>query len=141
MLTRSLCDVARALRPSVPPPLLLFLRVSLHLRPSQCCAIDWMVHTMTGFNALLNNADDFPNRYTISPKSARHFGEMSRRLYRVFAHAFYHHREAFNEIEVRTLARTLARAQRRRITPRARQGGLQTSSAQAQSGVGSLFFG
>lgn len=104
------CSVLLRLRFLRSAPVLPLLPSLLSLasdRCFQCCAIDWMVHTMTGFNALLNNADDFPNRYTISPKSARHFGEMSRRLYRVFAHAFYHHRDAFSAIEVRILAGAL----------------------------------
>jgi hypothetical protein len=74
--------------------------------PKECCAIDWCTHALTGFNALMNSADEFPNRYTINPKSARHFGEMSRRLYRVFAHAFYHHRAFFDQIEVHTYFHT-----------------------------------
>ena len=39
-------------------------------------------------------------RYTITPKAARHFADMSRRLYRVFAHTFYHHRALWTQIEV-----------------------------------------
>jgi hypothetical protein len=70
--------------------------------PRECSAIDWSVHTLTGFVSLMNSSEDFPNRYTISPKSARHFGDMCRRLYRVFAHAFYHHRALFDAIEGRT---------------------------------------
>lgn len=55
---------------------------------------------MTGFNLLLTSTESFPNRYTIQPKAAQQFGNIARRLYRVFAHAYYHHRSVFDEFEV-----------------------------------------
>lgn len=36
---------------------------------------------------------------SIAPPSQRHFSSLARRLGRIFAHAFYHHREAFEQAE------------------------------------------
>jgi hypothetical protein len=40
-----------------------------------------------------------PRRINIPPSSHRHFGSLARRLGRIFAHAFFHHREAFEQAE------------------------------------------
>ena len=39
-------------------------------------------------------------RLSIPPTSTRHFSSLARRLGRIFAHAYYHHREAFEQAEV-----------------------------------------
>ena len=36
---------------------------------------------------------------SIPPASTRHFSSLARRLGRIFAHAYYHHREAFEQAE------------------------------------------
>jgi hypothetical protein len=71
-------------------------------QPKECCAIDYILHTLTNFSVMLTAPDAFPNRYTISAKSAQQFGNIARRLYRVFAHAYYHHRALFDQMEART---------------------------------------
>src|SRR5712671_7129815 len=45
---------------------------------------------------------DFPRplrRINIPPASHRHFGSLARRLGRIFAHAYFHHREVFEQAE------------------------------------------
>ncbi|GJE86628.1 Mob1/phocein family-like protein [Phanerochaete sordida] len=65
----------------------------------QCCAIDYILHTLDSATALLNSPRAFPSRLSIPPASTRHFSSLARRLGRIFAHAYYHHREAFEQAE------------------------------------------
>ena len=44
------------------------------------------------------------NRVTVPESSIKHFQSIARRLYRIFAHAYYHHRELFSEFEVMPIA-------------------------------------
>jgi len=66
--------------------------------PRKCSAIDYTVHTLSGFNALLNS-DEFPSRVRVTPKAIKFFPSIARRLYRLFAHPYYHHRQIFDEFE------------------------------------------
>ncbi|KAF9787813.1 Mob1/phocein [Thelephora terrestris] len=65
----------------------------------QCCAIDYIIHTVDSATALLNSPRAFPSRLSIPPSSYRHFSSLARRLGRIFAHAYFHHREAFEQAE------------------------------------------
>ncbi|PPQ87941.1 hypothetical protein CVT25_001126 [Psilocybe cyanescens] len=66
----------------------------------QCCAIDYILHTVDSATALLNSPRTFPSRLSIPQTSHRHFSSLARRLGRIFAHAYFHHREAFEQAEV-----------------------------------------
>ncbi|KZT28150.1 Mob1/phocein [Neolentinus lepideus HHB14362 ss-1] len=65
----------------------------------QCCAIDYILHTLDSATALLNSPRAFPSRLSIPQTSTRHFSALARRLGRIFAHAYFHHREAFEQAE------------------------------------------
>ncbi|KAI6010138.1 Mob1/phocein [Pisolithus marmoratus] len=65
----------------------------------QCCAIDYIVHTVDTATALLNSPRAFPSRLSIPQTSHRHFSSLARRLSRIFSHAYFHHREAFQQAE------------------------------------------
>ncbi|KDR65783.1 hypothetical protein GALMADRAFT_148369 [Galerina marginata CBS 339.88] len=65
----------------------------------QCCAIDYILHTVDSATALLNSPRTFPSRLSIPQTSHRHFSSLARRLGRIFAHAYFHHREAFEQAE------------------------------------------
>ncbi|KAH9000888.1 Mob1/phocein [Lactarius hatsudake] len=65
----------------------------------QCCAIDYILHTVDSATALLNSPRAFPSRINIPHPSHRHFGSLARRLGRIFAHAYFHHREVFEQAE------------------------------------------
>ncbi|CAL1709100.1 unnamed protein product [Somion occarium] len=65
----------------------------------QCCAIDYILHTLDSATALLNSPRAFPSRLSIPQASHRHFSSLARRLGRIFAHAYFHHREAFEQAE------------------------------------------
>ncbi|KAF8630992.1 hypothetical protein AX15_002684 [Amanita polypyramis BW_CC] len=65
----------------------------------QCCAIDYILHTLDSATALLNSPRAFPSRLQIPPASHRHFSSLARRLGRIFAHAYFHHRDIFAQAE------------------------------------------
>ncbi|KAK2465119.1 hypothetical protein APHAL10511_002927 [Amanita phalloides] len=65
----------------------------------QCCAIDYILHTLDSATALLNSPRAFPSRLQIPPASHRHFTSLARRLGRIFAHAYFHHRDIFAQAE------------------------------------------
>merc|ERR1712048_1017916 len=67
-----------------------------------CAAIDYMTHTIDGSTALLTNARHFGSPSSMHQDSDKYFQSMARRLYRIFAHVYYHHRKVFDEIETGT---------------------------------------
>ncbi|KAG9302518.1 hypothetical protein G9A89_007222 [Geosiphon pyriformis] len=75
---------------------------AMHQAPVGCCAIDYIVHTLDGATTLLNSHKYFPSRLSIPPTSLKHYQQIARRLYRIFAHAFFHHREIFESFEGET---------------------------------------
>ncbi|EJD05475.1 Mob1/phocein [Fomitiporia mediterranea MF3/22] len=85
----------------------------------QCCAIDYIIHTLDSATALLNSPRAFPSRISIPQPSVRHFSSLARRLGRIFAHAYFHHREAFESAEAENslYARFLALTSRFELVP------------------------
>ncbi|KAJ7129051.1 Mob1/phocein [Mycena filopes] len=85
----------------------------------QCCAIDYILHTLDSATALLNSPRAFPSRLQIPPASHRHFTSLARRLGRIFAHAYFHHREEFEQAEAESAlyARFLALTERFDLVP------------------------
>lgn len=81
----------------------LFICAAHTSEESQCCAMEYVQHTLDGATALLNSPRYFPSRLNIPPTSLKHFTSIARRLYRIFAHAFFHHREVFDACENETL--------------------------------------
>ncbi|KAG0056782.1 hypothetical protein BGZ83_003400 [Gryganskiella cystojenkinii] len=73
-----------------------------HATPRECCAIDYLTHTLDGACALLNNVKFFPSRISVPESSVKNFQSIARRLYRIFAHAYFHHRDIFDAFEAET---------------------------------------
>ncbi len=70
-------------------------------------------------SANTSNAYYWPYRLTIPPSSVRHFPSLARRLGRIFAHAYFHHRDAFEHAEAESslYARFLALTERFKLVP------------------------
>ncbi|KAJ7152626.1 Mob1/phocein [Mycena crocata] len=85
----------------------------------QCCAIDYILHTLDSATALLNSPRAFPSRLQIPATSHRHFTSLARRLGRIFAHAYFHHREEFEQAEAESslYARFLALTEKFDLVP------------------------
>lgn len=73
-----------------------------HKTPKECPAIDYTRHTLDGAACLLNSNKYFPSRVTIKESSVAKLGSVCRRVYRIFSHAFFHHRQVFDDFESQT---------------------------------------
>uniref|UniRef100_A0A8C4X0X6 MOB family member 4, phocein n=1 Tax=Eptatretus burgeri TaxID=7764 RepID=A0A8C4X0X6_EPTBU len=74
-----------------------------HKTPKECPAIDYTRHTLDGAACLLNSNKYFPSRVSIKESSVAKLGSVCRRIYRIFSHAYFHHRQLFDEYENETL--------------------------------------
>ena len=70
-----------------------------HNTTRECCAIDYMIHSIDHSTAILQNQNTFNSRVTIPQSSIKQLFSIVRRLYRLFAHTYYHHKEIFMEFE------------------------------------------
>ncbi|KAJ2095994.1 hypothetical protein GGI09_004591, partial [Coemansia sp. S100] len=90
-----------------------------HGRPRPCSAMGYSIHTLDYAVRQLSSAASFPDRVRVAESSVKHFQSMVRRLYRVFAHAYFHHREVFERQESTTClyARFVRLARKYELTP------------------------
>jgi len=67
----------------------------------QCCAVEYMTHTLDSASQTLSSSSHFPvnDRAVISRSSLSSCSSQCRRLYRLFPHAYFHHREIFVKFE------------------------------------------
>ncbi|KAJ5273314.1 hypothetical protein N7478_008439 [Penicillium angulare] len=79
---------------------------AVHDPPKSCCAIDYCCHTLDWATNTLTSPKHFPSRLTLGSEagggpstSIRHLTNIFRRLYRIFAHAWFQHRDVFWEVE------------------------------------------
>jgi len=73
-----------------------------HKTPKECPAIDYTRHTLDGAACLLNSNKYFPSRVSIKESSVAKLGSVCRRVYRIFSHAYFHHRQIFEKFESET---------------------------------------
>eukprot|EP00762_Andalucia_godoyi_P000272 ANDGO_03125.mRNA.1 MOB kinase activator-like 4 len=73
-----------------------------HKGNSECSAPAYMIHTLDSIVSFLSSSRNFPSRVSIPKASVKQYSSLARRLYRLFAHAYYHHRETFEELEAET---------------------------------------
>ncbi|KAL1846445.1 hypothetical protein Plec18167_001463 [Paecilomyces lecythidis] len=79
---------------------------AVHDPPKSCCAIDYCCHTLDWATNILTSPKYFPSRLTLGSEagggpqaSMRHLTNIFRRLYRIFAHAWFQHRDVFWQVE------------------------------------------
>jgi hypothetical protein len=70
-----------------------------HKKEQECTAIDYMTHNLDLATSILNNLKNFNSRVSIPSSSVKNLGTLARRLYRLFSHCFYNHKEIFLEFE------------------------------------------
>ncbi|KAA0188391.1 MOB family member 4 phocein [Fasciolopsis buskii] len=73
-----------------------------HKTPRECPARDYTRHTLDGAACLLNSSKYFPSRVSIKDTSVNRLDSVCRRVYRIFSHAYYHHRQIFDQFEEAT---------------------------------------
>lgn len=89
-----------------------------HSAPRECCAPDYMVHTLDAATSALTSSREFSSRLVLRPGlAASVFPNQARRLYRIMSHAWRHHAPLFSEFEAstRTAARFTALARTHRL--------------------------
>ncbi|KAL8771035.1 MAG: hypothetical protein Q9209_003454 [Squamulea sp. 1 TL-2023] len=79
---------------------------AVHDPPKACCAIDYCIHTLDWAGNQLTSTRNFPSRLTLGSQATggsqgglRVLTNIMRRCYRIFAHAWYQHRQVFWNIE------------------------------------------
>lgn len=79
---------------------------AVHDPPKSCCAIDYCCHTLDWAANVLTSQKHFPSRLTLGSESAggsqqgvRQLTNIFRRVYRMFAHAWFQHRDVFWTVE------------------------------------------
>ncbi|OWY57671.1 Mob1/phocein [Alternaria alternata] len=81
---------------------------AVHDPPKSCCAIDYCCHTLDWAANTLTSPKHFPSRLALGTDQSTQHSQMRqltnifRRVYRIFAHAWYSHREVFWNVEGRT---------------------------------------
>ncbi|KAL6717255.1 hypothetical protein ACLMJK_005170 [Lecanora helva] len=75
---------------------------AVHEPPKPCCAIDYCTHTLDWAEYTLSSLKHFPSRLTLgsdanggSAGGERQIINIMRRVYRIFAHAWFQHRQVF----------------------------------------------
>lgn len=80
---------------------------AVHDPPKSCCAIDYCCHTLDWAANTLTSPKHFPSRLALGTDQSTQHSQMRqltnifRRVYRIFAHAWYSHREVFWKVEGR----------------------------------------
>jgi hypothetical protein len=79
---------------------------AVHEPPKSCCAIDYVNHTLDWAANVLTSTKHFPSRLQLGGgeqgsayQSMRQLTNIFRRVYRIFAHAWFQHQEVFWHIE------------------------------------------
>jgi hypothetical protein len=81
---------------------------AVHDPPKSCCAIDYCCHTLDWAANTLTSPKHFPSRLALGTdqstqhSQARQLTNIFRRVYRIFAHAWFQHRDMFWDVESRT---------------------------------------
>ncbi|KAJ3570951.1 hypothetical protein NPX13_g5550 [Xylaria arbuscula] len=81
---------------------------AVHDQPKSCCAIDYCCHTLDWAANVVTNPKIFPSRFVLVSEGhdkgavLRNLVNVFRRLHRIFAHAWFQHREVFWSVESRT---------------------------------------
>ncbi|KAI5795445.1 Mob1/phocein, partial [Peziza echinospora] len=72
---------------------------AVHAEPQSCCAIDYTCHTLDNAATVLTSSRFFPSRLSLTAQGGKHLSSIFRRLYRIFAHAWFQHRTVFWDVE------------------------------------------
>ena len=79
---------------------------AVHDPPKSCCAIDYCCHTLDWAANILTSQKHFPSRLTLGSEAAggsqqgvKQLTNIFRRVYRIFAHAWFQHRQVFWQVE------------------------------------------
>eukprot|EP00730_Choanoeca_flexa_P013259 TRINITY_DN5128_c0_g1_i1.p1 TRINITY_DN5128_c0_g1~~TRINITY_DN5128_c0_g1_i1.p1 ORF type:complete len:180 (+),score=44.74 TRINITY_DN5128_c0_g1_i1:59-598(+) len=78
-------------------------RCAAHPEPHDCTALSYTMHTLHQAEQALNSEKHFAIRSSIKPTAVQKIvAQQARRVYRIPAHAYYHHRDTFDEFNAQT---------------------------------------
>ncbi|POS87657.1 hypothetical protein EPUL_002418 [Erysiphe pulchra] len=88
---------------------------AVHESPKSCCAIDYCCHTLDWATNIVTSQKIFPSRLSLGTgdmiaegnAGVRHLANIFRRLHRIFAHAWFQHRQVYWSVESTTGLYTL----------------------------------
>lgn len=80
---------------------------AVHDSPKSCCAIDYCCHTLDWASNIVTSQKLFPSRLSLGAgdsgeergNGVKHLTNIFRRLHRIFAHAWFQHRDVFWDVE------------------------------------------
>ncbi|OJD29571.1 mob1 family protein [Diplodia corticola] len=81
---------------------------AVHDPPKSCCAVDYCCHTLDWAANTLTSPKNFPSRLALGTEAntahqqIRQLTNVFRRVYRIFAHAWFQHRDMFWKVENKT---------------------------------------
>ncbi|KAF2141411.1 uncharacterized protein K452DRAFT_327100 [Aplosporella prunicola CBS 121167] len=81
---------------------------AVHDPPKSCCAVDYCCHTLDWAANTLTSPKNFPSRLALGTETStahqqiRQLTNVFRRVYRIFAHAWFQHRDMFWKVENKT---------------------------------------
>ncbi|KAK7539799.1 Mob1 family protein [Phyllosticta citribraziliensis] len=81
---------------------------AVHDPPKSCCAIDYCCHTLDWAANTLTSPKSFPSRLALGTETGsahqqiRQLTNIFRRVYRIYAHAWFQHRDMFWKVENKT---------------------------------------
>jgi len=65
--------------------------------PRDCGALEYSAHTVDAFTTKLHNLKLFPSRIKTTPQGQKQLKQYARRLFRILAHVYYHHKDLWRE--------------------------------------------
>ena len=68
----------------------------------KCSAVNYCAHNIAAMTAAAHNTTTFPNRIAVNANAVKTLAPLVRRVYRIFAHAAYHHTAAYDALEAKT---------------------------------------
>ncbi|RKF77354.1 hypothetical protein GcM1_220056 [Golovinomyces cichoracearum] len=88
---------------------------AVHESPKPCCAIDYCCHTLDWATNIVTSQKLFPSRLSLGTgdlvaegnAGVKHLANIFRRLHRIFAHAWFQHRQVYWSVENSTGLYTL----------------------------------
>lgn len=68
-----------------------------------CTALEYCTVTLNSFCNVLNSNTTFPSRHSVKESAFKQLLNPCRRVHRIFAFAYFHHREVYEDVEAQML--------------------------------------
>jgi hypothetical protein len=65
----------------------------------ECCPVDYFTHNLETFQNILSDRTYYPDRTNIKGKCVLAFPQMCKKIHKIIAHIYHHHKNLFNKYE------------------------------------------